>query len=304
MPNIVHVTCENPDEILNAGAYGAGALIRLQSAATEAGAFTDVAGTGSTPTIAVVDGVRSYTGYDPNGTSSTWYRTRYENAAGSRLSDWTPPFQVAPEGSGLLCSLYDAKQRLGIAPTDKNQDEDLLEIIRQVSTEIMDYTGRLFARSPMTGTVAELFEVPEDGSDLWIPQGIAEVSEVAIATSTQPSVGGTYTVVPTAEWFLRPLPGDRSPGWPATRIVISDLSAYRFYKGFNAARITLARGWPTVPSNISAVALRATVTNHMSKGVAGGGPAIVGPSGAMTILRDISPKDQMTLDRYRVPSIG
>ena len=39
MPNQVKLTAENPDELLNAGAYGAGAVIRLQTAATETGAF-------------------------------------------------------------------------------------------------------------------------------------------------------------------------------------------------------------------------------------------------------------------------
>ena len=86
MPNLVRVLVENPDELLNAGAYGAGAVVRVQTSATQAGTYADVSGTGSTPTLALVTLIRAYTGYDPNGTVSSWYRTRYENAGATRLS--------------------------------------------------------------------------------------------------------------------------------------------------------------------------------------------------------------------------
>ena len=89
----VEIEVEDPDALLNAGMYGAGAVIRLQWSATAAGSYADVSGTGSTPTIALVTLTDSYTGYDPVGTSSTWYRTRYENAGATRLSDWSAVFQ-------------------------------------------------------------------------------------------------------------------------------------------------------------------------------------------------------------------
>src|SRR5262245_9841796 len=126
MPNIVKVKVENPDEIRNAGAYDTGAIIRLQTGATETGSFSDVSGTGSTPTLPIVAATRSYTGYDPNGTSSSWYRTRYENAGATRLSDWSAAFQVGDETAGQLCSLYDVQQELGETGTDANRDERIL----------------------------------------------------------------------------------------------------------------------------------------------------------------------------------
>jgi hypothetical protein len=75
--------------LLNAGMYDTGAIIRIQWSATEAGTFADVSGTGSTPTIAIVSGTETYTGYDPLGDSTRWYRSRFENAGGTRLSDWS-----------------------------------------------------------------------------------------------------------------------------------------------------------------------------------------------------------------------
>jgi hypothetical protein len=291
------LTVEEPDAILNAGAYGTGALMRLQWCATETGAFADVSGTGSTPTIAVVTLTRSYAAFDPDGTVSRWYRTRFENAAGTRLSDWSDPFQPAPEGTGLICSLWDVKQALGITGT--TQDEDILEHIRRATSEIMRYTGRRFVRSPASGTTTYLFDVGGSARVLRIPAGIAEASTLEVATSTQPETGGTYTTVPAAEWWLRPVVAERDYGWPATRICISDVSGSLFWPGYNTVRVTMALGWETVPYDIAGIGERAAVSGYMSKG-SGGANAVVGPSGAMTLLRNISPADRATLDEYRV----
>jgi len=62
VPNTLTITVENPDQVLNAGLYGAGAVVRVQTGATKTGVFADVSGAGSTPTIPVVTATRSYTG--------------------------------------------------------------------------------------------------------------------------------------------------------------------------------------------------------------------------------------------------
>lgn len=304
MPNVVKMTVEVPDEILNAGAYGAGALIRLQTAATEAGAYSDVSGTGSTPTTTVVSGTRIYTGYDPNGTASTWYRTRFENAGGTRLSDWSDPFQVAAEGTGLLVSLWDVKQALGrTGTTDSGDDELILEHCRRVTDEILGYTGRAFLRIPAAGTDTFLLDVESSGRTLWVAKGLAAVGQLEVATQSQPESGGTYTVVPAADWFLRPTEVDRDHGWPATRIVITDRPTGGiplFYAGYNTVRLTSsALGWPTPPSDVQGIAERAVVAAFISKGSGTGGTAVVGPAGGTTILRHLSPADRAKLDWYR-----
>ena len=56
MANTLKIPVENADELLLAGVYGAGALIRIQSSTTEDGSFANLTGTGSTPTIALVAG--------------------------------------------------------------------------------------------------------------------------------------------------------------------------------------------------------------------------------------------------------
>jgi hypothetical protein len=312
VPNILTLTVEQTDEILNTGAYGAGAVMRVQAATTEDGVYADVSGTGSTPTVAIVAGTRSYAGYDPAGTSSTWYRTRLENVGGTRLSvDWTgdalwaekpghAPFQVAPEGSGLICSLWDVKQALGI--TDTSEDEDLIERIRQVGDEIHQMTGRLFVRTPASGVDTFLFDVDRHGHrtrTLRVPKGIAALTTVELATTSQPGTGGTYATVASADWMLRPLEGDRTVGWPATRLELSDYSGTYFYGGHNVVRLTGALGFETVPYSVQGIAQRAVIGSFLSKASAGVSAAI-GPTGATTILRHISPADHESLMRFAV----
>lgn len=298
MPNVVQTTVENPDELLNAGAYGAGALIRLQTSPTQTGAYADVTGVGATPTLTIITGVRSYTGYDPTGAAASWYRTRVENVGATRVSDWSTSFQVGPEGAGLICSLYDVKQELG--STSTADDETLLEKIRQIGAEIMNITGRRFVRMPASGTTTFLFDVrhPSWVRSLPVPQGIAEASLLEVAVSSQPEIGGVYSTVPTAEWWLRPVIAERTYGWPPTSIAISDLSGSYFAIGSNTVRVTMGLGWPAIPPDIQAIALRAVVGSYLSKGSGAGGMAAVGPTGAMTVLRFISPADRELLTAY------
>jgi hypothetical protein len=303
LPNTIRVTVDAPDDILNIGSYGTGALIRVQSSTTEAGTFADVTGTGSTPTMPIVTGTRIYTGYDPAGDVSTWYRTRYESATASRLSAWAAAFQAGGDQAGLICSLYDVKQRLGIADSSTTEDENLLEIIRSVTADIQVYTGRRFVRSPLSGTTTFYFDVERYGRTLRIPQGIATMSTLEVATTSQPETGGTFTTVSSTSWFLRPVTAERDFGWPATSVVLSDLSGSYFYPGYNTVRATMALGWATVPSDVETIGQNMVVANHMAK--ASGGPAaLIGPTGAMTVLRNLSPEDRGKLDRYRTPLVG
>jgi hypothetical protein len=297
VPNVLKITVENPDEILNTGAYAAGALIRLQTSATEAGAFTDVSGTGSTPTIPVLAATRSYTGYDPNGIVSSWYRTRYENAGGTRLSDWTPAFQTGDEQAGLICSLYDVQQELGETGTDPARDERILEGIRQVTTAIEGYCGRWFVPRPLSGTTTYRFTTGW-GSVLRIPKGIRSISTLNIATQDQPATGGTYTAATASDFYLDKPEAERDVGWPATKVQLLSTASSRFYPALNGAEIVGAFGWAAVPPDIQGVAIRAVTRRYIGKG--GGGVSVaVGPVGTEFLLPDLSGSDRRTLDWYR-----
>ena len=93
MANVITVKIKGPvtaAQLLDAEVYGANAIIRLQSATSPSGTFANVT------TEPLVTGIAEYTLGDTAGTSTTWYRSRYENAAGTNISDWSVPETVTP----------------------------------------------------------------------------------------------------------------------------------------------------------------------------------------------------------------
>jgi hypothetical protein len=170
VPNILTISVPNPDQLLNAGAYGAGAVVQVQSGALEAGPFTDDG------TVPIVTETTSYTYYDIDGTSSTWYRTRYENAAGTTVSDWGTPFQ--PHSS--LVQLADAQSRSGASVTQA--------MIDGVEAELAAMIG------PLTGERSETFYLENWPHRYWDIDGVylsRRTNSVTIETDGTPLVSET-----------------------------------------------------------------------------------------------------------------
>lgn len=288
MPNTLKLYAEDPDGILNANNYDAGAVIQLQSCATEAGVYADLA------TVAIVAATRSYTYYHSAGTSTTWYRTRFENAGGSIVSDWSDVFQAGGEEGGYLCSLADVRQRLGLAATDTTSDEDLAEFIRQVTTDILGHTGREFIGSSADET--RTFDVAEWGEVLRVPSGIRTITTLGIASSDQPDTAGTYTT--TTSFYVRPLAWDRTEGWPATRVELG-LGAY-FYPGRSTVQIVGKFGWATVPPDIAGIATNAVVRRFQARQSSSTGVDLTVGTADMgyRTLAFLSPSERAKLDWY------
>jgi hypothetical protein len=188
----------------------------------------------------------------------------------------------------------------------------------------VEFTGALagLAQSLMTASAAGLTVVPctatvalvstpqtalyyfdGDGSRvLWVDH--RAISELAVATQT----GGSYTVLPATDYFSRPLPQDRSPGWPATRIELSDYptgSAWWFWPGYATVRAKLVLGWSAIPDDIQGIALTAVVRSWQAR--QSGQTDIVGTdeTGAPIVSRYIPAADWATLKAYRVaPPVG
>ena len=76
----VRVSIANPDALLTA--WGAGALARLESSATETGVYVEV------DTAALLSGLFEYYIIDPAGTSALWYRWRPSKAAPAAPGDY------------------------------------------------------------------------------------------------------------------------------------------------------------------------------------------------------------------------
>lgn len=169
MPNILTLTVANPAQLLNAGAYGVGAVIQVQSGAARTGPFADDG------TVPIVSGTSFYTYYDTDGTTSTWYRTRYENAAETVVSDWSAVFQPAT----TLVTLDDAQARAGDAVTQA--------MIEGVEAELAAEIG------PLTGERTETFYLdrlrwPSDIDGVYLSR---RTDSVTVATDGTPLVAET-----------------------------------------------------------------------------------------------------------------
>ena len=297
MSNILAITVPNPDEIRNDGAYGTSAIVRLQWAATSGGSYADVSGTGSTPTLDVLAATTTYTGYDPGGDGTTWYRTRYENGAATRLSDWSTPFQ---NGAAGIVDILDAKLALGF--TDASEDANLARIIGQVTTYIMGKTDREFLPAHETRT----FDIEHWPSALEIPTGIRAVTTLGYANISQPDDGGTYGSLAAADFHLRPLPIERNYGWPATRVELDAWAGplHYFYPGHNTVQIEGDFGWSAVPPDIAGIGLTLVVGYHRERGSSGGDSFTVNIDGSRTFERMLSKRDRDTLEWYSQRNAG
>ena len=116
MPNTLRPICDDPDGMLAVANtnYGPGSIIRAQWAATVGGSYADVG------TVPILAGVKDYQVFHAAGTSSTWYRFRFENAAGTNVSEWATTPADAPD---TYASVAQFRAYLRTAAVDEDADD-------------------------------------------------------------------------------------------------------------------------------------------------------------------------------------
>jgi hypothetical protein len=130
------------------------------------------------------------------------------------------------------------------------------------------------------------------------PPGIRAVSLLEVA----PSTGAAFTTLVAGDYFLRPLSQNREPGWPAFKIVLSDVPAggYRtFPRGMANIRPTMTGGWAAMPDDVIELAVTTVVRAWHAR--MAGQADIIGTDeyGNPIVSKYISKKDQGTLYGYR-----
>lgn len=363
MANVLKIGVPNPDELLAAGAYGAGALIRVERSPTGGSGYAEIG------TTTIVVATTSYAYDDSSGVDGSWYRTRYSNAGNTLQSSYSAEFQ-ASSTVPMYAMLSAAKLRLGILDTDVSADTLLGSLCDQVNGWIESKTGRVLRPIPtvnttissggaagstavtlvsavnvaagdplmfgpvsgthehqivvsVAGTVVTLqsplvatyangtavtrcllfdgYDALENGRLLQQPNGIVSMANLEVAFFT----GDVFRLIPTTDWFLRPLPLDREPGWPATELWMADIPSANnpapiFTGGMGNVRCSgVQTGWPAIPTEITSLALNLVTTLFRRRGVGGGGETIqTGSDGARTISLLLDSNDWRTINRY------
>jgi len=286
MSNTVRVYVENSDEVLATNHSGAGAVVQIQSATTEDGAFGDIG------TVAVVSQVRAYSFADAAGDESTWYRYRFETSGGVSTSSWLAPFQVGKVG---YCDLNDVKQRLDRL-TGTADDELFAEYIDEATDYINGHIGRSLID---TGTVYTFdgYSATHGGTCLLVPRGVRSLSLVETSATT----GGSFTTVTSTDYLLRPTTQDRSPGWPATELWLVDnaTSLHTFPRGYANVRLTGTFGFSPIPRRIEEVALNLVVRMYASRQAGQNDMLGAGGDGGQPMVSSfLSRRDRETLDKF------
>jgi hypothetical protein len=256
--------------------------------------------------VTLVAGTLEYTFYDTTGASSDWYRYYFSNAANTYPSssnrEYSPEVQPSEVGAGWLVDPAEAFTRITSngGTLQEAEQEQVSNYVAQVSAWMQGpaTNGRKFARSPAQGTKIWTVNVSRMTRRLWFPAGLASLTTVETATQT----GGTYTTLASTDWFLEPTPLDY--GWTYTRLELSDIGGSWFYPGYRTVRLMGAEGWPSVPEDIKAIALRLVVAAHRERASSGGDSFTINIDGSRVFERALSYSDRMTLESYRYIPVG
>jgi hypothetical protein len=242
----VRVALDAPNQALSA--FGAGALVRIESAALEAGPFTEI---GTRPVVAAT---YLYELDDGAGTATTWYRWRLSNAGNTATSDYSDPFlgfgwsapfttEGMPRAYATLDDLLATfRQRVDDTVRLARLNQTLIRATQQINSKLKFD----FFPHPLTGTETRIYD--GDGTDkLCVHEGIYTTAGLLVEISQDS--GATFVTVSSGDLYAEP----RNPasGQPYFHLRLTPLSAYRtFPRGRQTVRVTAGFGWAAVPEDV------------------------------------------------------
>ena len=163
----LEIEVTNAAELLATEAYGAGALLRWERAATGTGAYTEGG------TKALVSGTILYDVWDAAGIETTWYRTRISNAGGTTFSAYAAP--LSPVTS--LASIAEVR---ALVQSDLG-DVDLQAVIDREEAWLARRVGAL------AGARTQTFHIRTADADdpLWLrrPTSAVTVTDAAVTVT-------------------------------------------------------------------------------------------------------------------------
>lgn len=241
----VDVWLPDPAGALAVGAFGAGALIRIERADLDLSPPYDLGSYAEVDTIPIVGTSLQYQWWDPDGIATSSYRWRLSNAGDTVDSDYSAPFAGSnPAGSVLAVSYASLDRVIALFETKPNVARlRRLAIALGVATDelVQELGGRDYFRHPTFGT------------QTWSPSP-DDIDGRVLHTHDGLVVLDTVTVddVAITDYVLRGTgPHETYPagiGEPAFHVELTNLRWPR-----DPARIALtgATGWPAIPEALA-----------------------------------------------------
>lgn len=205
-----------------------------------------------------------------------------------------------PTATGAYATTALVKARLLAAGVTDTADDTLLGTIVDQTNGFVESPygcGRVVA--PISSATYLL-----DGnglSHIYFPKGIRAVSALTIGDYT----GDTLDTVTAADILLRPLDYERSPGWPAMYLYLSDypvstITRRTFPIGRANVSLTCTAGWAAIPDELTDVAVTTAVRAWHAR--QSGQQDIVGvdETGAPLVSRYVAPHHWGIIRAYRL----
>ena len=199
--------------------------------------------------------------------------------------------------TGTYTTRARVKSRLSISTTDWDSQIDVVVDAMNQYVESPQGCGRVIA--PISSATYVL-----DGqglSFLYFPKGIRAVTVLTIGDYS----GDSVDTVTAADILLRPLDHERSPGWPAMYLYLSDHPASTvtrsvFPEGRSNVNLTCTAGWAAIPDDLAEMA--DTVAAVAFHNLEQGNQPIpnTDEQGRPIVARFFSGKDFDTLKAYRI----
>ncbi len=178
---------------------------------------------------------------------------------------------------------------------DSNDTTLMGTLCDRVNAYIEQVTGRVIAP---VGSTAYLLD--GNGSPkLYFPRGLRAVSLLEIADQT----GGSFATETAGNYFLRPSTQDRTPGWPATWLVLSDRSTIHrwFPPGYDNIRVTATAGFDAIPDDVTNLALSVAMRWWNARESGYQQPLEMDENGRPMAARFFALPDYQTLQAYKLP---
>lgn len=192
---------------------GAGALLRLERASSEAGSYAEFA------TLVLAANVNVYDIWDPAGDATSWYKARFTKADGTSPTAYSAAFQA---GEQAYASRTDLLRAFRTTTADSRFLDRASDVLTEVTRDLTREVGFSYFRSPLAGTEDVIFD--GSGGRLLHVHGLAPRIGVVSVTTVNIRYRTTdpWTALEAADWRLESEPGltGREPGDPYFHVAL------------------------------------------------------------------------------------